>query len=129
MYYEKRYFSVKGYSNNFLQINVYHDACHLSLHEAIRINGCPNEEEAFSMDADNTALYRNVRSLKSATVDFDFVGNLVACLHLCTFKYASLTCSLLNNAHTHISDKNSLAVGLIDYIKVHIIAEHDRECF
>ncbi|KAI7891075.1 uncharacterized protein EV154DRAFT_231745 [Mucor mucedo] len=84
MYFEKTVFTrKKADSNHFLQISLYHDTCHLSLHESSKIidYGAPaNETSGFGETTSD--IFRNVRSMRSATFKFNFVSTLVRNLNL-----------------------------------------------
>ncbi|KAI9261968.1 hypothetical protein EDC94DRAFT_107890 [Helicostylum pulchrum] len=65
MYFERKYFlESDACTHHFLQINMYHDTCYLSLFESIKINHAGYRS-------------RNVRRLKSVTFDFDFIDRAV----------------------------------------------------
>ncbi|KAI8090644.1 hypothetical protein BDF21DRAFT_194701 [Thamnidium elegans] len=78
MYTEKEHFpSVSAYTNHVLLINMYHDICNLSLMEHTKISGTDID----STDEKDTGVFRNVRSVRSATFDFNFIGRIVSYLN------------------------------------------------
>ncbi|KAG2196290.1 hypothetical protein INT47_012512 [Mucor saturninus] len=79
MYFEKTVFTgKKADRNHFLQISLYHDTCHLSLHESSKIidYGAPAKETS-GFGETTSDIFRNVRSMRSATFKFNFVSTLV----------------------------------------------------
>lgn len=116
MYNENKYFSEKpGYNNHFLQINMYHDTCHLSLYESTKISGTDMEAE----DDKDTGLFRNVRSMRSATFDFDFISKIVSNLNNYISANVCIKCSGSHNTYnpTYYAE---LRRGFLNYIKVFI---------
>lgn len=71
-------------SYQFLQIRMYHDACHLSLHDCSKVNSYNTPEGNGSNDFSKwtSNSFRNVRSKASATFEFNFISKLVKNLGL-----------------------------------------------
>ncbi|KAI7875533.1 uncharacterized protein EV154DRAFT_606830 [Mucor mucedo] len=85
IYFEKNKFpGKKAQSNCFLQINLYHDTCHLSLHLSTQIGGndTPKASDANRSGESISDRFRNVRRMRSATFEFDLVARLVTNLSL-----------------------------------------------
>ncbi|KAG2205278.1 hypothetical protein INT47_009543 [Mucor saturninus] len=85
IYFEKSKFIGKmTKSNYFVQINLYHDTCHLSLHVSTKIAGydTPEDSDANRSEESTSNRFRNVRSMSSATFGFDLVARLVTNLSL-----------------------------------------------
>lgn len=127
MYYEQKYFAdtsePKAYSNHFVQINMYHDTCHLALHEATKITGY--NQDAFDKDANakeiETKYFRNVRSMRSATLDFNFINRIVANLDSFVSKTVCISCSASKPHDTYNPEYyTGLREGFLDYIKVNL---------
>ncbi|KAG2196471.1 hypothetical protein INT47_012672 [Mucor saturninus] len=122
MHFEKTEFKdKKGHSNHFLQISVYHDTCHLSLHESTKISGYDNEKDTKVEDGASqkpSGRFRNVRSMRSATFVFNFVAKLVA--NLDSFVSTSVCISCKNpNSHDTYSPTyySELREGFLKYMK------------
>lgn len=106
LYFEKKYFiESTACTHYFLQINMYHDTCYLSLFESIKINHA------------GAAYRRNVRRLKSVTFDFDFVDRAVLHLNRYVTKNVCIGC---NYGHDTYSSRyySDLKKGFLRYLKV-----------
>lgn len=106
LYFEKKYFlGSAACSHYFLQINMYHDTCYISLFESIKIKHA------------GAAYGRNVRRLKSVTFDFDFVDRAV--LHLNSYVTENV-CIECNYGHDTYSSRyySDLKKGFLRYLKV-----------
>jgi hypothetical protein len=120
MFYEKKYFSdQKSFSNHFLQINVYHDTCHLVLHEATKITGYNEDDNESKKKLDNKKYFRNVRNMRSATFAFNFIGKIVRNLDSFVSKTDCISCSASPAHDTYNTDYyTGLREGFLNYIKV-----------
>lgn len=123
MHFEKTEFTEKkGHSNHFLQISVYHDTCHLSLHESTKISGYDESKDNKTVkdtSQEDTSRFRNVRSMRSAKFVFNFVAKLVA--NLDSFVSTSVCISCTNpNSHDTYSPTyySELREGFLEYMKV-----------
>ncbi|KAG2237184.1 hypothetical protein INT48_006588 [Thamnidium elegans] len=113
MYIEKEYFSnISAYSNHVLLINMYHDICSLSLMEYTKINGTDID----STDDQDTGPSRNVRSVRSATFDFDFTSRITFYLNRYVSENACIMCSENHDVYTP-SYYTELKRGFLNYIK------------
>ncbi|KAG2237182.1 hypothetical protein INT48_006586 [Thamnidium elegans] len=113
MYIEKEYFSnISAYSNHVLLINMYHDICSLSLMEYTKINGTDID----STDDQDTGPSRNVRSVRSATFDFDFTSRITFYLNRYVSKNACIMCSENHDVYTP-GYYTELKRGFLNYIK------------
>ncbi|KAI7891320.1 uncharacterized protein EV154DRAFT_508716, partial [Mucor mucedo] len=99
IYFEKNKFpGKKAQSNCFLQISLYHDTCHLSLHLSTQIagNDTPKDSDANRSGKGTSDRFRNVRSMRSATFGFDFVARLVTNL---SFFISNTVCCKYQKSH------------------------------
>ncbi|KAI9261965.1 hypothetical protein EDC94DRAFT_609376, partial [Helicostylum pulchrum] len=123
MYTEREHFSgVPAYTNHVLQINMYHDICSLSLMEHTKISG----NDIDSTDEKNTGVFRNVRSVRSATFDFDFISRIVSYLN----SYVSTNdCIKCNGSHGTYSPTYyaELKKGFLNYIKTKLNFNNNDE--
>lgn len=114
MYTKKEHFSdVPTYTNYVLLINMYHDICSLSLMEYTKISGA----NIYSEVKQNMGIFRNVRSVRSATFDFDFTRRIVLSLN----RYISTNnCIECTGSHSTYSSTyyTELEKGFLGYIKV-----------
>lgn len=116
MYFEKSVFAEKkAYSSHFLQISVYHDTYHLSLHESTKINGYDTD-----VDKIHTSRFRNVRSIRSATFNFNFIAKLVANLDSFVSKSGCISCNDSDSHKPYYSPTylSELRKGFPKYMKV-----------
>lgn len=114
MYNEMKYFSdTPRYANHFLQINMYHDIHHLSSYESIKINGADMDAE----DDKDTGIFRNVRSMRSTTFDFDFISSIASNLINYILTNVCIKCSGGHDTYnpTYYAE---LRRGLLSHIKV-----------
>ncbi|KAG2196468.1 hypothetical protein INT47_012669 [Mucor saturninus] len=121
IYFEKnKFLGKKAQSNCFLQISLYHDTCHLSLHVSTQIagNGTPKDNDANQSREWTSDRFRNVRSMRSATFGFDFVARLVT--NLSIFISNTVCCKDQKSHDTTDSAYNlELRRNFLEYIKVH----------
>ncbi|KAG2205277.1 hypothetical protein INT47_009542 [Mucor saturninus] len=118
---ETEYIGRKGPRNHFLQIGIYHDTCHLSLHESTKISG-GDEEKYIKVEKDASqeivSRFRNVRSMRSATFAFNFVEKLIA--HLDSFVSTS-ACIICADPKSHskysTTYRTELKKSFLEYMK------------
>lgn len=124
IFFEKTEFpEEKAHSNHFLQISVYHDTCHLSLHESTKISGYDKDIDTNTPNSESaqvtTSRFRNVRSMRSATFTFNFVAKLVANLDSFVSDSVCISC---NNPSPHDAYSSTyyseLRDGFLEYMKV-----------
>lgn len=122
IYFEKTIFGErKTFSNHFLHINVYHDTCHLSLHESTKISEYNTETDnrAINTKETTTEFFRNVRCMKSSTFSYNFAAKLVANLDLFLSKPGRNKCTKKGSHDTYgFSYYSELRDGFLEYIKV-----------
>ncbi|KAG2205245.1 hypothetical protein INT47_009510 [Mucor saturninus] len=121
IYFEKNKFHGEWAQNNcFLQINLYHDTCHLSLHLSTQIagNDTPKDSDANRSGEGTSDRFRNVRGMRSATFGFDFVARLVT--NLSSFISNTVCCK---DQKTHDTTDSAYILELrrnfLEYLKVY----------
>ncbi|KAG2236128.1 hypothetical protein INT48_006144 [Thamnidium elegans] len=126
MYNEKRYFSDKdANANHILQINMYNSICNLSLMEHTKLSGTDIDSK-YTNEDNQIKLFRNVRSVRSATFDFDFIGRIVSNLN----NYISTnTCIECNKGHETYNPTYyaELRRGFLEYIKTSLNFDNNDE--
>ncbi|GAA5801212.1 hypothetical protein HPULCUR_006655 [Helicostylum pulchrum] len=123
MYTEREHFSgVPAYTNHVLQINMYHDICSLSLMEHTKING----NDIDSTDEQDTGIFRNVRSVRSATFDFDFTKKIVSYLNSYVLAQDCIKC---NGSHGTYGPTyfDEIKRGFLNYIKTKLNFNNNNE--
>ncbi|GAA5809043.1 hypothetical protein MFLAVUS_002446 [Mucor flavus] len=123
MYTEKEHFSdVSAYTSYVLIVNMYHDICSLSLMEHTKISGTNID----SKPEQDTGLFRNVRSVRSATFDFDFIGRIVSYLNSYVSTNDCITC---NGSHPTYNPTYyaELKRGFLNYIKTDLNLNNNDE--
>ncbi|KAG2213445.1 hypothetical protein INT47_009119 [Mucor saturninus] len=106
MYLDKTFFAEKKSDvNQILQISLYHDTCHLSLHESTNLTSYEAPDSNNSLGSFTPYKSRNVRTMRSATFQFNFLSELVA--NLSVF-ISNLACCKDQKSH----DTNSSAYVL-----------------
>ncbi|KAI9261963.1 hypothetical protein EDC94DRAFT_694350 [Helicostylum pulchrum] len=127
MYNERKYFSDKNANtSHVLQINIYNGVCNLSLMEHTKISGTDIDSKDTDENKNKTKLFRNVRSVRSATFDFDFIGRLVSKLN----NYISTnTCVECTKSHGTYSPTYyaELRRGFLEHIKTTLNFDNNDE--
>ncbi|KAG2231741.1 hypothetical protein INT48_007461 [Thamnidium elegans] len=116
IYIEKEHFaSTTDNINHVLLINTYYDTCSLSLMEHTKVSGTNVDY----MDEENTKLFRNVRSVRSATFDFDFASRITFYLNRYVSKNNCIACYGNHKVYapTYYTE---LKRGFLDYIKTRL---------
>ncbi|GAA5796135.1 hypothetical protein HPULCUR_001504 [Helicostylum pulchrum] len=113
IYIEKEHFSsTTADMSHVLLVNMYHDICSLSLMEHTKICG----KNIYYKDKQDTGLFRNVRSVRSATFDFNFINRIVSYLNRYVSKNNCIVCSESHDVYTP-TYYAELERGFLDYIK------------
>ncbi|GAA5801272.1 hypothetical protein HPULCUR_006718 [Helicostylum pulchrum] len=127
MYNERKYFSDKNANtSHVLQINIYNGVCNLSLMEHTKISGTDIDSKDTDENRNKTKLFRNVRSVRSATFDFDFIGRIVSKLN----NYISTnTCVECTKSHGTYSPTYyaELRRGFLEHIKTTLNFDNNDE--
>lgn len=120
MYFENTQLSLKKYSTYFLQVFFRHDSCHLALQESIKISGfVESKAEAEQSTEPDSKYFRNVRGVRSATLEFNFVAKLIANLDMFITKNPCITCSaIIRHDDYYSSYYSDLRRGFLEYVKV-----------
>ncbi|GAA5810159.1 hypothetical protein MFLAVUS_003578 [Mucor flavus] len=112
MYFEKEHFSSTTTNiNRILLINMYDDICSLSLTEHTKISGSNIKQD--------TEIFRNVRSVRSATFDFDFASRITLYLNKYVSENACIECRGNHQVYTS-TYYTELKRGFLDYIKTRL---------
>ncbi|GAA5809045.1 hypothetical protein MFLAVUS_002448 [Mucor flavus] len=125
MYNEKKYFpNNKDNTNHILQVNMYNGICNLSLMEHTRISG--TDIDSKDTDKDKTKLFRNVRSVRSATFDFDFIGRIVSKFNNYISTNDCIECTKSHGTYspTYYAE---LRRGILEHIKTTLNFENNDE--
>lgn len=114
---EKLFPGNKDNANHVLQINIYNDICNLSLMEHTRISGTDIDSKVADENKNETKLFRNVRSVRSATYDFDFIGIIVSKFNNYISTNDCIECTKIHGTYspTYYAE---LRRGFLEYIKV-----------
>lgn len=123
MYLENTKLQQSYYSTYYLQIFFRHDSCHLALHESVKICGLALDKSKIENDTENKSNYfRNVRGIRSATIDFNFVGKLIHNLDLFVAKDSLFCCNAVGSDNGHSSYyRSDLRKSFLQCVEVGII--------
>jgi hypothetical protein len=118
MYFENTQLTTKKYSTYYMQLFFRHDTCHMTLHESVKISGYVDSKQKAD-NAEKPDNFRNVRAIRSANIEINFIGKLIANLDMFVTKNPCIHCSaLIRHDDYYSSYYSDLRKGFLKYVKV-----------